>query len=64
MVKVNGEMLPLDGKTAAEMLDSLGYSQLRVAVEVNSEILPKSRYGELVLRDGDSVEIVGFVGGG
>lgn len=64
MVKVNGEMLPLDGKTATEMLDSLGYSQLRVAVEVNSEILSRSRYGEFVLRDGDSVEIVGFVGGG
>jgi sulfur carrier protein len=35
-----------------------------VAVEYNREILPKPRYGETVLKEGDFLEIVQFVGGG
>ena len=47
-----------------EHLKSEGLLPERVAVMVNGEILPKSEYAERVLTDGDSVEIVGFVGGG
>lgn len=64
MVKVNGEQMELSGKTVAELLGELGYDSARVAVELNMEILPKSQYGSTVLKDGDSVEVVRFVGGG
>lgn len=64
MVKINGEDYKADNKTMTEILDELGYSLQRVAVEVNEEILPKSKYSETVLKDGDKVEIVRFVGGG
>ena len=36
----------------------------RIAVELNEEILPKANYAATVLKDGDVVEIVNFVGGG
>ena len=64
MVKVNGEMMDMDGRTVAELLEKLDTSSQRVAVEGNGEIVPRATYGEAVLKDGDSVEVVRFVGGG
>ena len=64
MVKINGRELEIAGKTLAEYLASTDYDQKRIAVERNGEIVPKAKYGETVLEDGDCVEIVSFVGGG
>lgn len=65
MVKINGECIEnIAGKTIAEYLATSGYDTKRVAVELNGDILPKAKYDSTVLNDGDSVEIVSFVGGG
>lgn len=64
MIKVNGEQLGFDGKTVTELLTEKCYDPKRVAVELNLDILPKSQYESTVLKDGDSVEVVSFVGGG
>ena len=64
MVRINGAEENAAGKTVAEHLFESGFDIKRVAVELNGEILPKSRYESTVLQDGDSVEIVSFVGGG
>ena len=64
MVKINGEELDIAGITAAEYLAENGYDTKRVAVELNGDILPKAQYDSTVLQDGDSVEVVSFVGGG
>ena len=64
MVKVNGVELDIAGKTIAEYLASTNYDPKRIAVERNGDIVPKAKYSETILRDGDSVEIVSFVGGG
>ena len=64
MVTVNGEEKDAAGKTVAEYLDSAGFNSARVVVELNENIVPKGRYAETVLRDGDSVEVVCFMGGG
>ena len=64
MVKINGKELDVAGKTVAEYLAETNYDVSRVAVERNGEIVPKAHYGETVLEDGDSVEVVSFVGGG
>ena len=64
MVKVNGKERSLSGKTIAELLELDGYDRKKVAVEVDLEIVPKAKYDETVLKDGCSVEIVSFVGGG
>ena len=64
MVRINGEDLNITGRTVAEFLTESGYDIRRVAVELNGDILPKVQYDSTVLQDGDSVEIVSFVGGG
>ena len=64
MVSVNGAELDIAGKTIAEYLASTNYDPKRIAVECNGDIVPKAKYDETILQDGDSVEIVSFVGGG
>ncbi len=64
MVKINGEELNIAGNTVAQYLASTDYDPKRIAVERNGNIVPKSQYGETILLDGDSVEVVSFVGGG
>ncbi len=64
MVKINGVAVDLAGKNIDEMLVIQGFSKGSVAVEKNEEIVPKSTYAETILKDGDVVEVVSFVGGG
>lgn len=48
----------------ATLLDASGYRGRAVAVEVNCEIVPKSRHAQHLVRDGDQVEVVHAIGGG
>lgn len=65
MIKINGERVEkIASKNVADYLSENGYDIKRVAVELNGDILPKSQYESTLLQDGDSVEIVSFVGGG
>ena len=64
MVKVNGVELDIAGKTITEYLSLTDYDSKRIAVERNGDIVFKSQYDETVLSDGDSLEVVSFVGGG
>ena len=64
MVKVNGEELDIAGKTVSEYLATTNYEPKRIAVERNGDIVFKSQYAVTVLKDGDSLEVVSFVGGG
>jgi thiamine biosynthesis protein ThiS len=64
-VRINGEHRRVAGGTSvAEMINQLGLDPLRVAVERNLEIVPRSTLGEVCVEDGDDYEIVHFVGGG
>ena len=65
MVQINGvNKEQYDGKTLEEMIAEEGYEKSRIAIEINDEIIPKTRYGEVILQDADRVEVVSFVGGG
>lgn len=64
MVKVNGEMLDIAGMTLDAYLQTTDYDRRRIAVERNGEIVPKADYDRTLLSDGDSLEVVSFVGGG
>lgn len=64
MVKVNGKMSDIVGKTVSEYIRSKNYNLNRIATELNGKILPKSKYENTVLKSGDTLEIVNFVGGG
>ena len=64
MVTINGKEEKAAGKTIAEYLTENGYNPDRVVAEVNLNIIPKSEYDKTVINDGDSIEILNFVGGG
>lgn len=64
-VRINGEHRRLPaGATIAEMIAELGLDPARVAVERNLEIVPRSTFAEVPVEEGDTFEIVHFVGGG
>ena len=64
MITINGEAIQATGMTLAAYLAQAGYDAQRIAVECNGDIVPRARYAETTLHDGDTVEIVRFVGGG
>lgn len=50
--------------SVAHLIETLALAGQRIAVERNGDIVPRSRYGEQMLADGDRLEIVVAVGGG
>jgi thiamine biosynthesis protein ThiS len=64
-ITLNGDIVEMvDGGTVETLLLQLGISTERVAVELNTTIVPKAVYQNQPLSDGDKIEIVHFVGGG
>jgi sulfur carrier protein len=61
---INGEPRTIGTRSVRQLLEDLDIDPRRVAVELNSAILPKSDYESSPLNDGDRIEIVHFVGGG
>ena len=65
MIIVNGKEINLtEDTTVAEYLEQNQYQVKRIAVELNGDILPKYSYSDTMLKDGDRLEVVAFVGGG
>jgi sulfur carrier protein len=64
-LRINGDVKhfppPL---TIQKLVAELGFEGKRVAIERNGEIIPRSRYPEVQLADGDALEVVVAVGGG
>ncbi len=64
-MKWNGKQTALEAPvTVLEFLQQQGYNAQRVAVERNGEIIRRADFEKELLRDEDTVEVVGFVGGG
>ena len=64
-IVVNGkEQEEQEGIKLEELLKKIGLNQNQVAVELNLEIVKKTKYSETELKEGDRLEIVGLVGGG
>jgi len=64
-LKINGEESEIaDGLTVTALLEELKIRPARVVVERNREIVASEAYGITRLADGDTLEIVHFVGGG
>jgi thiamine biosynthesis protein ThiS len=62
---LNGESREFDTPmTVAALLSAIGLDTRKVAVERNEEIVPRSTYATTALAEGDSLEIVHFIGGG
>ena len=63
-IQLNGESQAVVATTLAELIGELGLERRMIAVERNLEVVPRSRYAETVLEDGDRIEIVHMIGGG
>ena len=64
-ITVNGEVNNLaDDLSMADLLAARSLDPIRVAVEINEELVPRATFPETRIRDGDRIEIVTFVGGG
>jgi sulfur carrier protein len=64
-MKVNGISQNLSERVTLRcFLERNGYDCTRVAVERNGEIVPRGSFGDILLDDSDTIEIVRFVGGG
>ncbi len=64
-ITINGQAENLDGAmSVADLLARRNIEPVRVAVEINEDIVPRRTLAETMIRDGDRIEIVTFVGGG
>jgi sulfur carrier protein len=64
-LKINGETRQFPAAlTVAGLIDQLGYTGKRIAIERNGEIVPKGQHATTALTTGDQLEIVVAVGGG
>ena len=63
-ITLNGELRRADPGSIADLVRSLELDPAKVAVERNGTIVPRSTLDDVVLADGDALEIVHFVGGG
>ncbi|MEL7017038.1 MAG: sulfur carrier protein ThiS [Pseudomonadota bacterium] len=64
-IQLNGETRALHkAATITDLLAEIGIAPVKVAVERNLEIVPKSLFSQTPLHAGDRIEVVQFVGGG
>ncbi|WP_201534003.1 sulfur carrier protein ThiS [Psychrobacter immobilis] len=63
-ISVNGKNLQTTHQTVQLVLNELGLSQGRYAVEVNGDLIPKSELTQLLIVEGMNIEVVQAVGGG
>jgi thiazole synthase len=64
-VTINGEARQFEAPLSLDsLLADLGIDPRKVALERNLEIVPRSTYGDVIVGDGDQLEIVHFIGGG
>lgn len=65
MLSINGVLSnEFIGFSVAKMLEQKNYEIKHIAVELNGDILPKSKFEKTILKDGDKLEIATFVRGG
>ncbi len=65
VITLNGDRFELEQPlSVTDLLTRLDIDPRRVAIEHNLAILKRQTFPEVVVKDGDTVEIVNFVGGG
>ena len=61
---INGESRVVPADNLKALVEQLGMKADRVAIELNRQIVARDRWPQTLLKDGDQIEIVHFVGGG
>ncbi len=63
-VTINGKTEEVSGSTVLEILRAKDVSPQMVAVELNSKMLEREDLGSALVRDGDAIELLFYLGGG
>jgi len=64
-ITVNGKQIAVNLKFSLKnLIDKLKLPIKKVAIELNREIVNKKRISNIILKSGDKIEIVNFIGGG
>ena len=64
-IQLNGDPYTIDGDARLiSLIDRLKMKPTRMAAELNRQVVPKTDYAKVVLREGDELELINFVGGG
>ena len=64
-IRLNGDAYVIDGDARLiTLIATLKMKPTRIAVELNREVVPKTNYASITLREGDELELINFVGGG
>lgn len=64
-IKVNGEMREVaDGTSMLDLIRSLGLEERVMASALNMQIVKQDAWKDALLKEGDAVELLDFVGGG
>lgn len=64
-IHLNGEPYTIEGDPGLKsLIEKLNLRPTRIAVEVNQTVVPKAEYARTMLKSGDRVEMINFVGGG
>jgi sulfur carrier protein len=62
---LNGEAQEVEGTlNVASLLERFGLQRRRVAVAINTAVIPRSRFDEVEIEEGDRIEVIQAVGGG
>ena len=64
MITINGVSQNSAGLTLDDLLKNEGYEKPKIAVGLNGQVVPKTEYSAIILKDGDVVEVFHFMGGG
>jgi thiamine biosynthesis protein ThiS len=64
-ISVNGRPRELSADSSlTSLIEALGIDRRMIALAHNGDVVPRDRYDQVVLQDGDTVEVVRMVGGG
>lgn len=63
-ITINGNQTVVKSTTVSDLIVELGLENKKLAVEQNKKIVPRTGYSAALLSEGDSLEIVHFIGGG
>ncbi|TLY34643.1 MAG: sulfur carrier protein ThiS [Nitrospirae bacterium] len=63
-VTINGKTEEVSGSSVLEVLRAKDVSPQMVAVELNSKMLERDELGSTVVKDGDAIELLFYMGGG
>ncbi len=63
-IKVNGNEIVFYKKTLQDLVEQYKLQPTKIVIEKNGEVVHRDRFKEEILQEGDTLEIVRFVGGG